>query len=176
MKIFFVFFALFISLSVSAPIPAGLWSEEVELATRNKHMAQAVAIALRIRKAFRPKPHESVFWSGTKPEKNGQMVSVMGDAKKFALAHNKKILTQALSRHGIRIPAPQGNPLSSRLWNFASKAWALKAMGVVHAVLGSKRRPGNVYDNIEKPTLLKNGKVSKLIEHNAATGEEATVK
>jgi len=175
-RVFVFFFALLISSAIAAPVIKERSPDEPQLSARTiKHMSQAVGIAMRIKKSLRPQPGQAVFWSGTKSGKNGP-VSVGKDAEKFAKVNGKEVLRHALAKQGIKIPPPSQNPHSSRLWEIASKVYALRASGDTHAILGSVRRPGNVYDAIERPTLLKNEKVPKLTEHNAETGKSTVVK
>ncbi|KAJ3513422.1 hypothetical protein NLJ89_g2959 [Agrocybe chaxingu] len=178
-KYLFVAFALFASLVSAAPIAE--YFDEGELAAREplpslKHLAQAVGVARKLRTAIKPKPNGAVFWSGTKTTKKGKEVSVKADATKFAKKHGKETLNMALKKHGVKIPTEKQNPHSPRLWNIASKLMAQRAKGETHAVLGSKVRPGSVWKKIEKPTLMKNKKVTKVTEHNAATKKKTVTK
>jgi len=103
-------------------------------------------------------------------------VSAGKDAEKFAKAHGKEVLGKSLAKHGIKIPSKTKSPYSHKLWKFASKVYAQRASGHVHAVLGSTRKPGNIYDTIEKPALMKNKKVTKLTEHKAGSRKATVVK
>ncbi|KAJ3513421.1 hypothetical protein NLJ89_g2958 [Agrocybe chaxingu] len=174
-KYLLVAFALFASLISAAPIE---YSSEGYLAVREpkpiKNLFKAVGIAHKINKAVKPKPNGAVFWSGTKADKNGKQTSVRADAEKFAKKHGKETLNMQLNKHGVNIP--DKNPHSPRLWNIASKLMAHRAKGETHAFLGSKVRPGSVWNKIEKPTLMKNKKVHKVTEHNAATGKKTVTK
>ncbi|CAA7259003.1 unnamed protein product [Cyclocybe aegerita] len=175
-KCLLIAFALFASLVSAAPIE---YSSEGDLASREpepgiKNLFQAVGIARKINKAVKPKPNGAVFWSGTKTDKKGKQTSVRADAEKFAKKHGKETLNMQLNKHGVNIP--DKNPHSPRLWNVASKLMAHRAKGDTHAFLGSKVRPGSVWNKIEKPTLMKNKKVTKVTEHNAATGKKTVTK
>jgi len=175
-KIFVVVFALLVGSALAAPVRTARSRDDFQLSTRAiHHMTSAARIALRTKKRLRPTHGKAVFWSGTRPSKHGH-VSVDHDAQNFAKAHGKELLAPSLEKHGINIPSHLENPYSHKLWNMASKTFAHRASGHVHAILGSTRRPGNVYDTIEKPTLMKNKKVTKLTEHNAETGETTVVK
>jgi hypothetical protein len=175
-KIFVVFFTLLVGSALAAPVYTERPLDDLQLSTRGLgHMAKAVRIALRIKKRLRPTPGKSVFWSGTRPSEH-EPVSVDDDAQNFAKAHGKEVLASTLEEHGINIPSHEENPYSSKMWDIASKTFAQRTSGHVHAILGSTRRPGNVYDTIEKPTLMKNKKVTKLTEYNAETWETTVVK
>jgi len=175
-KVLLVLFALLVSSAVAAPVPKDRSLDDLQLSTRGlRQAAKAVGIALKVKMKLRPAPGKAVFWSGSRPGKNGP-VSVGKDAEKFAKAHGKEVLGQSLAKHGIKIPSQTKSPYSNKLWGFASKVYAQRASGHVHAVVSSTRRPGNIYDTIEKPALMKNKKVTKLTEHNAETGKATVVK
>jgi hypothetical protein len=176
-RVLLVLFALLATTVIAAPVWHERSLEELQLSARGfRQIKQAVGIALKLKKNLRPAPHQAVFWSGTKSSKHGP-VSVGADAQHFAHAHGKEVLNnESLKKHGINIPSRKDSPYSTRLWKIASKVYAQRASGDVHAILGSARRPGNVYDTIEKPALLKNKKVTKLTEHNAETGKTTIVK
>jgi len=173
-KVLVVLFALLVGSALAAPLRAERSLDDLRLSSRGLgQMAKAAGLAVRLKKNIRPAPGKAVFWSGTRPGKNGP-VSVGKDAEHFAKAHGKEVLDP--TKHGISIPTRKENPYSNKLWGFASKVYAQRASGDVHAILGSTRRPGNVYDTIEKPALMKNKKVTRLTEHDAATGKTTVVK
>ena len=173
-KIFFILFALLVGSALAAPVVKERSLDDPQLSTRGLgQLAKAAGIAVRLKKNIRPAPGKSVFWSGTKPGKNGP-VSVGQDAESFAKTHGKEVLNP--KKHGINMPSQKENKYSNKLWGFASKVYAQRSSGHVHAILGSTRRPGNVYDTIEKPALMKNKKVTKITEHNAVTGKKTVVK
>lgn len=136
-----------------------------------KHAAQAVIIKHKIDKAFNPKHSESVFWSGGVP--GG---SVKPHAQKHAEDRGKKTINHALEEAGIHIPEPTENPHSLHLWTHASALWAQKAHGRTEAVLGSVVRDDGIYKTVEKPILMQNKQVTKLVEYNAHTGKSQQVK
>jgi hypothetical protein len=178
-----VFFALLVSSVISAPIvkersvkERSPDSDAFQLSTRNIHMKTAVKIARKIKSSLMPLPGKSVFYTGMQLGKH-KLIPVKQHAEHFAKDNGLELLGPVLARAKVRIPTPEKNPYSSRLWEFASKAYAMRAEGVAHAIVGSTvSKPGGVYHRIEKPTLLKNPKVEKLIEHNVHTGEITVVK
>ncbi|KAF8160290.1 hypothetical protein BJ912DRAFT_902216 [Pholiota molesta] len=180
-KFLVVFLALLLGSVVAAPTYYER-SDEVALEARQrgigqfKQAAQAVSTINQVKKAFRPKSGEAVFWSGTRKDAHGHPVSVHGDAQKFAHAHDKSTINHGLAQHGIKIPERHENKYSDHIWNVASKVWAERAHGDTHAVLGGTVRPGSVYNTIEKPILMKNERVTKLTEHNMETGKSTVVK
>jgi len=177
-KVFVVFFALLVSSVIAAPVLTDRSLDEVELLPRRLD-GPTRAIASRIRKTLRPKPNGTVFWSGRVP-KNGKKgfkgngVSVKKYADKFAKNNGKETVSQAMKRTNNKIP--NNNKKKMKLWEVSSKVFALHASGDIHAILGSKRRDKNIYDKIEKPTLMNNPKVTKLTEHNVVTGKTTVVK
>jgi hypothetical protein len=179
-KVFFqvVFFGLLVSSVIAAPVVKDSEGspDVVQLSARgNPTMKAAVKIARQIKSSLVAKPGKTVFYTGTKPGKNGP-IPVKQTAELFAKAHRKELLGHALAKAKIRIPSENKNPHAMRLWKFASKVYATKSSKVAHAFIGKWTRPGNVYHKIEKPALLKNPKVTKLIEHNGETGETTVVK
>ena len=181
-KGFVVFFALLVSLAIAAPVVKERSPDELQLSARGiqpmtqaaKHMKKAIKIMRKIGHNFNPKPDKSVFWNGRSTINPHH--SVMPEAVKFAKAQKKEVIHHALKTQGIRIPWPATNPHSQRLWNFASKTFAKKASGHVHAFIGPVYAQDSVYRKIEKPELLKNSKVTKLTEHNVGTGTSNVVK
>ncbi|KIM37924.1 hypothetical protein M413DRAFT_30576 [Hebeloma cylindrosporum] len=175
-KVFVLLFALLVGSALAAPVRIERSLGEPQLSTRGiGQMAQAAGVAIKIKKNLKPTKGKSVFWSGSRPSKNGP-VSVEKDAERYAKAKGKEVLAPTLQKQGINIPAQKDSPYSYKLWKYASKVYAQRTSGSAHAVLGSTRRPGNIYDTIEKPELMKNKKVTKLTEHNAETGKKTVVK
>jgi hypothetical protein len=176
-KVFVLFFSLLLVSSViGAPVLTERSLDEVELLPRaGGGMSKKAASAFKkITSFLRPKPGKAVFWSGMFKKKGGGDVSVKRKAENFAKSQGKETIGHALHRQNIRIPG--NDPHTNQLWDHASHTFAKHASGETHAVLGPKMREGNVYERIEKPTLLKNDKVTKLTEHNPETGGSSVVK
>ncbi|RDB20310.1 hypothetical protein Hypma_012635 [Hypsizygus marmoreus] len=169
---------ILLSSAAAAPVPdAAAYSDLVVRAPgpiTPAQQAAALKVAKQIKNKLRPQPDQAVFWSGTKKGQDGKTASVKPDAQKYAKANGKETINQALAKNNIKIPPPSQNPASPRLWDVASKAWALRSKGETNAVVGD-RRPGNVYDRIEKPTLIKNPNVNKIVEHDKNKGTSSTV-
>src|SRR5262245_15023174 len=104
-----------------------------------KAMAEAVALARRIKRVIWPRYGEALFWSGRK-EVLGlkSLVTVRPDAQKYAKTHNLKISSQSFLDAGIWIPHRTRNPLSNRLWYFASVTYARRASGIIRAIVDEK--------------------------------------
>ncbi|KIM35476.1 hypothetical protein M413DRAFT_32494 [Hebeloma cylindrosporum] len=188
-KIFLVLFALLFSSALAAPLLVGsaLRSparierslDDPQLSTRGfAHIVQAARIAGQIKRKVRPTPGKAVFWTGRipHPNKSHDPVSVQGSTEKWAKAKGKEVLEPTLKMHGIHIPSQDHNPYAPKLWNIASQVYAQRASGHVHAIVGTELRDGNTYQKIEKPELMNNNKVTKITEHNAATGGTTVVK
>jgi len=192
-KILVIFSALLVTPAIGAPILVERVPDSVELSVRRwpagwtktknfvktmhrvkeatrEHMKQGLAIFQKLPKVPPPKPDQAVFWSGTKPDGRGGTVSVQKDAMLFGIT-----AWHHLKTWGIKIPSWKKNPVVPLVWGAVSDKYATDASGIVHSVLGN-RRPGNVYDNIEKPALMKNPKVTMLIEHDALTKQSKVVK
>jgi len=127
---------------------------------RPQHIVDVVTISNKLVQALKPEPDMSVFWSG-----RTKGVSVGTKAQKFAKYYNKETVGMVLQRLGIKIPAAKQNPLSWRIWELASKILATRTCGEVNVVLGKEVLPRSVWMRIEKPTLMKNPKVTKITEH-----------
>lgn len=54
------------------------------------------------------------------------------------------------------------NPSSIKAWEDISAEYASGVSGEVRAVVGKNLRPGNVWENIELPRLMKNKSVTKI--------------
>jgi hypothetical protein len=127
---------------------------------RPQHIADVVTISNKLVHALKPEPNMTVVWSG-----RTKGISVGTKAQKLAEYYDKETVGMALQRLGIKIPTVKQNPLSWRIWELASKILATRARGEVNVVLGKIVGPGSVWMRIEKPTLMKNQKVTKITEH-----------
>jgi hypothetical protein len=133
------------------------------LVARNKWLEAAK----KIRTGLKTKSGEAVFWSGNTPRPGQKPISAGTIAKKFAESKGKSTLQMKLNQEGIKIPPinrKDPNNRSEQLWRMASKRYASKANGPVNAFVGQNLNPNGVYSKYEKPRLLKNPAVSKLIE------------
>ncbi|KAF5325177.1 hypothetical protein D9619_009902 [Psilocybe cf. subviscida] len=173
----------------SAPVPAHLPNNvdsrlefftpraKLNSATVRKHFKQeGVKIVKKINKSFKPGPSQSVLWSGKSPKADGRLVSVYHKAQAFAKQHGMKTINHALRDAKITIPTKKQNSYSAHIWKFASKAWAKAAHGEVTAVVGSEVDDKSVYKTIEKPTLMANKAVTKVVEWNTHTGKKTQIK
>ncbi|KIM35477.1 hypothetical protein M413DRAFT_32495 [Hebeloma cylindrosporum] len=188
-KIFLVLFALLFSFALAAPVPGGSALAAPDRKERSldvpqlsargfAHIVQAAKVATQIKKKLKPTPGKAVFWSGVVPHptKADKWLSVQDQAESWAKANGKETIDPSLKKEGVHMPLRKDNPFTQKLWDFASKVYAKRTSGHVHVVLGTKLREKNTYENIEKPVLLKNKKVTKITEHNAATGEKTVIK
>ena len=174
-KVYVVFVALLVSSVIAAPVITERSLDEYELLPRAGlgFKGAALKVAASIRQKLRPQ-RDGVFWSGKVPGKNGKDVSVKKYADAFAKKKGKETIGAAMKKSDINIPSKSKH--NWNLWKTASKFFSHRSSGETHAILGSKRAHGNVYDTIERPTLMKNPKVTKHTEHNVASGSSTVVK
>ena len=144
----------------------------VQLSAREFTMNSPFNLKLKcqITSSLVPRHDKSVFYTGTIPGEEGP-ISVLSMVEEYADKHNKETLGRALERGKIDMALADIS-----VWIFASEVYAEKSSGVVHAVIGKWVKEGNVYHTIEKPALLKNPRVTTLIEHNVETWEATVVK
>ncbi|KAF9474367.1 hypothetical protein BDN70DRAFT_320592 [Pholiota conissans] len=172
------YITLLVSNTIAAPILTE-WNDELVARHPTKtfaHAAQAARLASQINKKVQPRPNGSVFWSGSRPDHNGKMVTVLNDARKIAKMHGKETLEDHMDRKKIHIPLKSQNPHSKKLWGIASNAFAQRTKGETHAYLGPVQRHESVYKNHEKPTLMNSHHVTKLTEHHLPHGGSHVVK
>ncbi len=115
--------------------------------------------------------NKAFFWSGRTRGIGGEAV-----ARKVATAKGAVTLEKLIEERGISMPAwDPTNPASLQAWAEASRQYAAGASGEVRAVVGESLRPGNVWENIELPELIKNKNVTKITTIDPATGAEKVV-
>ena len=67
------------------------------------------------------------------------------------------------------------NPSTMEAWDAASGAYAEQVSGEIRAVIGSELRPGNIWENVELPRLMKNPNVTKITTIDPKTGVEKII-
>ena len=67
------------------------------------------------------------------------------------------------------------NPSSIKAWEDISSEYASGVSGEVRAVVGQNLRPGNVWENIELPRLMKNKSVTKITAIDPETLVESII-
>ncbi|KAF9472038.1 hypothetical protein BDN70DRAFT_509820 [Pholiota conissans] len=167
----FVAFVLF-ETSLAAPI-APEWNNELVARAPSHiylktfaHAAQAPTLAKKIKTQVNPRPNGAVYWAGRRPDGHGGLVTVEHDARKIAKLQGKETLEDHLERHKINIPLQAQNPHSKKIWGISSGAFSERTKGEAHAYLGPVQRPQSIYQNQEKPNMMKNPHVTKLTEHD----------
>lgn len=119
--------------------------------------------------ALETKPNTAYFYSG---------LGVNGAEKAEMMAHEHGCVTleSKLSENGMVMPEynPQ-DKASVAAWSGASEAYAARASGDVHVVVGDKMHDQSVFVQTEYPTLLANEKVSRIIAVDSKTMEESVV-
>jgi len=115
----------------------------------------------QLNKMLKTDKHQATFWSGRRGSQSTQVA-----AEAHAQGRNGKTLETALQQGGAKMPPwTPGNKKVESKWKQASKIFAKKAKGDVHAHIGETVRPNGVYDTLEKPALMKNKKVTSITEH-----------
>jgi hypothetical protein len=66
-------------------------------------------------------------------------------------------------------------PDSMKAWDVASGVYAEQVSGEVRAVVGSKLREGNIWENVELPRLRNNPNVTQITTIDPKTGIEKTI-
>ncbi|MFD1739545.1 peptidoglycan-binding protein, partial [Bacillus salitolerans] len=103
-------------------------------------------------------PNTAFFWSG---KSNG-----IGGAEKaleIAKAKGGTTLEGMIDSKGIIMPKWDINdPSSIKAWQDISSEYANQVSGEVRAVVGNSLRPGNIWENVELPSLMENPNVTKI--------------
>jgi len=124
-----------------------------------------------IRPQLKTESNTAFFWSG---KTNG-----IGGAEVAADIANSKsgvTLETTISNKGIIMPEWDFNdPFAMEAWDMASAAYAEQVVGEVRAIVGSKLRPGNIWENVELPRLKANPNVTRIIIIDPKTGIETTI-
>ena len=108
---------------------------------------------------LKPETNTAFFWSGTTDGIGGAE-----RALEIARQNGGTTLEGMIESKGVIIPEWDiTNPSSIKAWEDASAAYANQVSGEVRAVIGSKLRTGNVWENVELPQLMKNPNVTKII-------------
>ncbi|HEX2355526.1 MAG TPA: hypothetical protein VHI50_03560, partial [Micromonosporaceae bacterium] len=122
-------------------------------------------------KTFATKPGGAFFWSGRTGGVGGESV-----ARSIAKARGGTTLEMLMEERGIKLPTwDPSNPATVQAWKDASEAYAQGASGQVRAVVGTDLRPGNVWEDVELPALMRNPNVTSIVKIDPATGAETTI-
>ncbi|WP_171019906.1 hemagglutinin repeat-containing protein, partial [Hydrogenophaga sp. 2FB] len=114
---------------------------------------------------------EAVFWSGNTNGTGG-----VEAARAIAEMYKGKTLEQLLEQRQIKMPIYNPADASTvQAWIDVSTELAKNASGEVKVVLGSMRRPQNIWETYEFPTLINNPAVSKVIAVDPYTMKETII-
>ena len=125
----------------------------------------------KIRPQLETKPNTAFFWSGKTDGVGGAET-----AARIAKKRGGVTLESIIEEKNIIMPEWDfQNPSTMQAWDLASEAYAEQVSGEVHAVIGSKLRKGNIWENVELPRLKENLNVTKIITIDPKTGIEKIV-
>lgn len=128
----------------------------------------AGAIAPRAMSSVATEPDQAYFWSGRTNGVGGELV-----ARQLAASRGGTTLEQLIEDRNIQMPAyDASDPASVKAWTNLSREYAANASGDVNAVIGQTLRPGNIWEEVELPTLLRNPAVRSITTIDPATLEE----
>lgn len=130
-----------------------------------------------LRHLTRSDPDKAYYWSGRDASGVGVGPDGSGVAEHLAGAAKGTTLEMLLESNGLK-PLPRWNeldPESVRFWEEASAAYADNASGTVTAIVGSKLRPGNIWQTVEIPRLISNPNVTKIIQIDPDTGLSSVI-
>jgi hypothetical protein len=124
-----------------------------------------------LREALKTDRNKAFFWTG-----RVDGVSVEAEAARRAGEIGGATLETRLRDAGIEMPAFDNRSEEAvKVWTLASTLFAEQASGIVHVVMGTSLREGNVFESQEFPTLKNNPGVATVIKIDAATGERTTL-
>ncbi|MBU1168227.1 MAG: hypothetical protein KKD44_01545 [Proteobacteria bacterium] len=116
-------------------------------------------------------PNQAFFWSGRTNGIGG--VKVAGE---IAQSRGGTTLEALIEKKGLKMPSwDPSNPSSIKAWEDISSEYASGVSGEVRAVVGQNLRPGNVWENIELPRLMKNKSVTKITAIDPETLVESII-
>lgn len=127
----------------------------------------------------KPPPNGAFFWSGRTADGLGvgpESAGGSGAADLYAASHSGTTLEGLIARNGVSPPKWSfDDPLAEEWWSQVSRMYAQNVEGEVHAVIGAKLRPGNVWETVELPRLMENPAVTKIVTIDPETGSETTI-
>ncbi len=124
-----------------------------------------------IRSQLRTEPDTAFFWSGRTEGVGGAEV-----AADIAKGKGGVTLETTIDAKDITMPEWDfNNPSSMDAWDMASAAYAEQVSGEVRAVVGTKLRSDNTWENVELPRLMGNSNVTKITIIDPKTGIETVI-
>ena len=118
---------------------------------RNKEIELFVA---KYASKLETKPNEAFFWSGRTDGVGGQDIAL-----EIALSKEGITLEGLIYKNKIPMPIWEERP---EVWEAISEKYAQQVSGEIRAVIGERRRSGNVWESFELPALKKNLKVTTI--------------
>ena len=124
-----------------------------------------------IRPKLKTEPNTAYFWSGRTDGIGGADV-----AADIAKSRGGVTLESTIKTQEIIMPEWDfNNPSTMEAWDLASGAYAEQVSGDIHAVIGTKLRDGNIWENVELPRLRNNPNVTKITIIDPKTGAEKII-
>ena len=124
-----------------------------------------------IRPKLKTEPNTAFFWSGRTDGIGGA-----DNAANIAKSRGGVTLESTIEYQNIVMPEWDfNNPSTMEAWDAASGAYAEQVSGEIRAVIGSELRPGNIWENVELPRLMKNPNVTKITTIDPKTGVEKII-
>lgn len=110
--------------------------------------------------ALKTEENKAVFYSNTR----------RGESDEYANNNDGSTMGMLFAQAGIEEFDPRETNIID-LWKEASRIFAEQASGEVRVIARPPLREGNIFENVELPTLKKNPKVTRITMLNLDTGE-----
>lgn len=149
--------------------------DEEEIRRERKVKARK-ALSAKLKKTLVPKENEAVFYSGCAEidEEGNQSKTSDEVARGYAETNAGKTMNMLMGEDTLDgWDSTEDDPIE--MWKEASRIFAENASGDVRCVVRPPLREGNIFENVELPTLKKNRKVRKITVVNMGTGEEEII-
>lgn len=123
--------------------------------------------------ALRPPENGAIFFSGcAQKDDNGKSVKKSPEvAEEFAKNHSGVTMGMLLEDKNIHDWDWENSDVVKD-WSEMSKVYAKQASGDVRVIARQPMRKGNIFENVEFPTLKRNKKVNSVTMIDPDTGEE----
>jgi hypothetical protein len=143
---------------------------------RERKVKARKALSAKLERTLVPKENEAVFYSGcSERDEDGNVVKSSGEAAREYAETNAGKTLNMLMEEGLVDGWDDDEEDSMSRWEDASRIYAENASGDVRCVVKPPLRKGNIFENVELPTLKKNKKVKKITVINMNTGEEEVI-
>lgn len=128
--------------------------------------------------ALQSKKNQAIFYTGcVQRDQNGNIIkSSTAFANEYASRNRGVTMGTLLANAAKSLPEWDFNDADSiHSWEGASKAYAQQASGVVRVVAKYPLRKGNIFENVELPTLKKNLNVTRIIMIDPDTNKKTVI-